>query len=614
MQTVKVTVNVFDQSGVPIAGARVMALLTGPEVAQGYVLPVRDDVVADANGVAILELFPNASGTTQSMYLFRIQEPKTGRVTEISATIPAVDCYLHDVANLPAYEGKPDGQLAVDAVVSALSQIRGIALHVTDAQQTVTQLAQQVADDKSAVASLVQQIPMPIGNTVVGRGTWVHGIYYPGNFVGWGTSLWFLIGQSAYESSLPPNQDTAHWFEFAPIPGAAGPKGDPGEPGATGAQGLQGAQGVKGDAGATGPAGPQGLKGDMGLTGPQGIAGTKGDAGATGATGAMGPAGPQGQQGIQGPQGPKGDAGSAGASIIGRGGWATGVYSPGNYVSFGSSLFFLIGNADYNSLASPNLDLSHWFELAAIPGPAGPQGLKGDTGAAGAQGIQGVAGTDGKTVRYGATVPAAGLGNDGDFYVNTSTNYLYGPKAGGTWPTGTSLVGPAGATGATGPQGIQGIQGVKGDTGAQGPQGVKGDTGAQGPQGVKGDTGSAGATGPAGPTDTPTAGVNAVSNVFTFDYSAGQHQYCTFADTATKTISISNWPASGKSGTLLLELTNAGNAPSITWPAGMKWVLSNGAMSGSFASTGYSFQSTGIDFVLLWTRDGGATIYAKVMR
>ena len=37
---------------------------------------------------------------------------------------------------------------------------------------------------------------------------------------------------------------------------------------------------------------------------------------------------------------------------------------------------------------------------------------------------------------------------DGDFYINTTTNEIFGPKARRTWPTpGTSLVGPAGSSG-----------------------------------------------------------------------------------------------------------------------------------------------------------------------
>jgi hypothetical protein len=49
---------------------------------------------------------------------------------------------------------------------------------------------------------------------------------------------------------------------------------------------------------------------------------------------------------------------------------------------------------------------------------------------------------------------------NGDFYINTATNTLFGPKANGTWPAGVSLVGP------------QGIQGVAGATGPQGASGL----------------------------------------------------------------------------------------------------------------------------------------------
>ncbi|NDB36338.1 MAG: hypothetical protein EB023_13595, partial [Flavobacteriia bacterium] len=53
----------------------------------------------------------------------------------------------------------------------------------------------------------------------------------------------------------------------------------------------------------------------------------------------------------------------------------------------------------------------------------------------------------------------AGTGVNGDFYINTATNELFGPKANGTWPAGVSLVGAQGATGATGLTGPQGPSG-----------------------------------------------------------------------------------------------------------------------------------------------------------
>lgn len=92
-------------------------------------------------------------------------------------------------------------------------------------------------------------------------------------------------------------------------------------------------------------------------------------------------------------------------------------------------------------------------------GPQGPAGPAGPVGATGATGSQGPAGADGKTVLNGTTNPTAGIGVNGDFYINTSTNLIFGPKAGGVWPTGVSLVGPTGPTGATGATGATGPAG-----------------------------------------------------------------------------------------------------------------------------------------------------------
>ncbi len=144
--------------------------------------------------------------------------------------------------------------------------------------------------------------------------------------------------------------------------------------------------------------------------------------------------------------------------------------------------------------------------VSGTAGPQGPQGFTGPAGAAGAAGTQGIAGPagaegvagpagaaganglDGKTVRNGVGTPAANLGVDGDFFLNTATNVLYGPKGSvtaGQWPaSGTNLVG---------------AQGVSGPAGAAGPQGAIGLTGAQGIQGVAGPTGPSGAAGPIGP-------------------------------------------------------------------------------------------------------------------
>ncbi|HAB99249.1 MAG TPA: hypothetical protein DCE71_05455 [Parachlamydiales bacterium] len=59
-------------------------------------------------------------------------------------------------------------------------------------------------------------------------------------------------------------------------------------------------------------------------------------------------------------------------------------------------------------------------------------------------GPKGDDGTNGKTVLNGTTDPTSLVGVDGDFYINTSTNFIFGPKASGSWPAGVSLVGPTG--------------------------------------------------------------------------------------------------------------------------------------------------------------------------
>jgi hypothetical protein len=74
------------------------------------------------------------------------------------------------------------------------------------------------------------------------------------------------------------------------------------------------------------------------------------------------------------------------------------------------------------------------------------QGPQGDTGPQGIQGIQGIDGNDGidgKSILNGVVNPTT-EGDDGDFYINTITNEIFGPKEAGTWGSGTSLIGPQG--------------------------------------------------------------------------------------------------------------------------------------------------------------------------
>ena len=93
-------------------------------------------------------------------------------------------------------------------------------------------------------------------------------------------------------------------------------------------------------------------------------------------------------------------------------------------------------------------DGSSWVDLGVLQGPAGATGATGaagPTGATGATGAAGADGADGEAVLNGTGAPGSGLGNDGDFYIDTAAYDIYGPKTAGAWGGPTSLVGPAGS-------------------------------------------------------------------------------------------------------------------------------------------------------------------------
>ena len=93
----------------------------------------------------------------------------------------------------------------------------------------------------------------------------------------------------------------------------------------------------------------------------------------------------------------------------------------------------------------------------------------------GLPGADGVDGDDGKTILNGTSAPASEIGTDGDFYINTTEDEIYGPKAGGAWGSPTSLVG---ADGADGVDGLPGADGADGDPAAMTIQTRAGNAGA----------------------------------------------------------------------------------------------------------------------------------------
>ena len=81
---------------------------------------------------------------------------------------------------------------------------------------------------------------------------------------------------------------------------------------------------------------------------------------------------------------------------------------------------------------------------------------KGKCGCSSTTITTGPAGADGRTILNGAIAPTISVGSNGDFYINTATDEIYGPKTAGVWGSPTSLIGPTGDIGPQGPAGTNG--------------------------------------------------------------------------------------------------------------------------------------------------------------
>ena len=145
----------------------------------------------------------------------------------------------------------------------------------------------------------------------------------------------------------------------------------------------------------------------------------------------------------------------------------------------------------------------------AKTGPQGPAGDTGPTGPQGPPGLNGTNGINGFAVLNGSSAPDNGKGKDGDFYIDTTEYKIYGPKAGGAWPTPpVSLIGIDGHTVLNGSGAPDNSTGKDGDfyidtTGYKiyGPKTANAWStlvSLTGPTGPTGVTGVAGITGPTG--------------------------------------------------------------------------------------------------------------------
>lgn len=151
---------------------------------------------------------------------------------------------------------------------------------------------------------------------------------------------------------------------------------------------------------------------------------------------------------LVGPAGPTGPAGTPGSV------WHFGSGVPAGALGVDGDYYLDTVNGDvyFKSLGA-------WGFIDNLTGPMGATGAAGPAGA------------DGSTILNGTVAPTGGDGADGDFWIDTVANQIYGPKTLGAWGAGTSIVGPTGATGAAGTDGNTIVSGVLPPTGADGVNG-----------------------------------------------------------------------------------------------------------------------------------------------
>lgn len=250
-------------------------------------------------------------------------------------------------------------------------------------------------------------------------------------------------------------KNTSGWGPGTPLIGKAGADGTNGKDGTNGLDGRTILNGI------TDPTATTGSDGDIYFnTSTFDFFGPK----ATGNWGA--PISLVGPKGVDGTNGTHGKDGLDGRSIL------NGTTDP----------IATIGNDGDFYL---NTTLFKFFGPKAGGNWGTPVSLAGPKGANGKDGTNGIDGIDGTALLHATTSPTTDLGSEGDFFINTSTYELYGPKSKTSWGTAISLIGPAGADGK---DGVDGKDGAAGKDGINGVDGTNGADGSDGKDGLDGRT------------------------------------------------------------------------------------------------------------------------------
>ena len=207
------------------------------------------------------------------------------------------------------------------------------------------------------------------------------------------------------------------------------------------------------------------------------------------------------------------------------------------------------------------------------------------------------------TILNGKGVPSNTLGINGDFYIDTRSLLISGPKVNGKWPTGRSLQGANGVNGIDGKNGAaaknvttaSNVAGPAGPQGERGDKGIDGSAGANGSAGIDGLPGATGAQGPSGATGPAGSGATGAQGLVGATGARGE----------TGTVgTIGAAGARGETGTVgPSEVTN------ISIPT---WTLQTATSFGSATSSGFGSLKAGKSYqfsIQLWGTTNSDSIY-----
>lgn len=154
---------------------------------------------------------------------------------------------------------------------------------------------------------------------------------------------------------------------------------------------------------------------------------------------------PRGGDGENGKDGNNGKDGAPGAKGADGATWLFGNAAP---TTQGKSGDFYINTSNFDLYSKASGTWTKTGNIKGATGPAGPpgnDGKDGSNGTNGKDGAPGVKGADGATWLFGTVAPAASLGKNTDFYLNTVTYDVYN-KASNAWTKTGNIKGASGAS------------------------------------------------------------------------------------------------------------------------------------------------------------------------